>query len=158
MSTASATAVPVAEPPVQAPARGSVTGTVGAPVTDAAAAPSSTAANTVEFSRAARVLAHEARRQRLAAPSFRCPPRVVGVQRTVRRHATGGIVAVQVRDRPWAAVLADMIEGVVVVNRLVPPDADRVRTALWQVVQTTWPSLGAVPAEADVTSGMPRVA
>ena len=67
-------------------------------------------------------------------PSFRCPPRVVGVQRTLRRHAGGAVVAVQVRGRPWAAVLADMIEGVVVVNRLAPPAADRSRTELWEAI------------------------
>lgn len=92
------------------------------------------AGTTVEFSHAARVLAREARQHGLVAPSYRCPPRVVGVQRTLRRHAGGAVVAVQVRGRPWVAVLADMIEGVVVVNRLAPPAADRVRTDLWQAV------------------------
>ena len=89
---------------------------------------------TVDFSHAARLLAREARRQGLVAPSYRCPPRVVGVQRTLRRHAGGAVVAVQVRGRPWAAVLADMIEGVVVANQLMPPDANRVRTELWQAI------------------------
>jgi hypothetical protein len=32
------------------------------------------------------------------------------------------------------AVLSDMIEGVVVANRLQPPHADRLRTELWKVV------------------------
>ena len=93
----------------------------------------------VEFSQAARLLAREARQRRLVAPSFRCPPRVVGVQRTVRRHAGGAVVAVQLRDRPWVAVLADMIEGVVVANRLTPPDADRLRTDLWSAIGAEWP-------------------
>ena len=52
-------------------------------------------------------------------------------QRTVRRHSQGAVVAVQVKDRPWLAVLGDMIEGVVVANRLTPPQADRVRDQLW---------------------------
>jgi len=89
---------------------------------------------TVDFSHAARLLAREARRMGLVAPSYRCPPRVVGVQRTMRRHPGGAVVAVQVRGRPWAAVVSDMIEGVVVVNRLVPPAADRARTELWQAI------------------------
>jgi len=32
------------------------------------------------------------------------------------------------------AVLADMIDGVVVANRLRPPEADRVRAALWDAL------------------------
>jgi hypothetical protein len=94
---------------------------------------------TVDFSHAARLLALHARRHGLVAPSYRCPPRVVGVQRTLRRHAGGAVVAVQVRGRPWVAVVADMIEGVVVVNRLAPPDADRIRTELWQAIGSPLP-------------------
>ena len=43
-------------------------------------------------------------------------------------------MAVRVRGRPWPAVLADMIEGIVVVNDLTPPRATRVRTELWEEV------------------------
>ena len=88
----------------------------------------------LEFAHAARLLAGAARRLGLMAPSYRCPPKVVGVQRTVRRHSQGAVVAVQVKDRPWLAVLGDMIEGVVVANRLTPPQADRVRDQLWEAV------------------------
>lgn len=94
---------------------------------------------TVDFSHAARLFALHARRHGLVAPSYRCPPRVIGVHRTLRRHAGGAVVAVQVRGRPWAAVLADMIEGVVVVNRLAPPAADRIRTELWQAIGSPVP-------------------
>jgi hypothetical protein len=45
------------------------------------------------------------------------------------------MVAVRLRDRPWPAVLADMIEGVVVVNRLVGVDADELRSLLWAAVE-----------------------
>jgi len=90
-------------------------------------------ASTVEFATAARNLAREARRRRLVGPSFRCPPRLVGVDRTIRRHDDGAIVSVRLRGRPWAAVLADMIEGVVVANRLQPPHADRLRSDLWEL-------------------------
>jgi hypothetical protein len=41
---------------------------------------------------------------------------------------------VRVKGRPQAAVLADMIEGIVVSNGLVAPDADRLRSELWSVV------------------------
>jgi hypothetical protein len=57
----------------------------------------------------------------------------VGVDRTIRRRADGVIISVRMRDRPWLAVLADMIEGVVVANQLAPPRSDRLRTELWQV-------------------------
>lgn len=90
-------------------------------------------ATSVDFASAARTLTREARRQGLVGPSFRCPPRLVGVDRTLRRRADGAIVAVRLRGRPWVAVLADMIEGVIVANQLTPPRADRVRASLWSV-------------------------
>ncbi len=88
----------------------------------------------VDFAHAARLLGREARCRGLVAPSYRCPPRIVGVQRSVRRFPTGVVVAVQLKGRPWLAVLGDMIEGVVVANRLLPPHADRLRTDLWQAL------------------------
>ena len=104
----------------------------------------------LDFAHAARTLGREARRRGLVAPSFRCPPRIVGAQRSMRRFPKGGaVVAVQLKGRPWLAVLGDMIEGVVVVNRLQPPHADRLRTELWQVVG------GEAPHH---SSPMPRVA
>jgi hypothetical protein len=89
------------------------------------------AATAVDFAAAARTLTREARRRGFVGPSFRCPPRLVGVDRTLRRHGDGVIVAVRLRGRAWPAVLADMIEGVVVTNRLQPPHADRLRNELW---------------------------
>lgn len=68
----------------------------------------------------------------LVGPSFRCPPRLVGVDRTIRRRPDGAIVSVRLRGRPWAAVLADMVEGVVAANRLPALEADRVRAELWR--------------------------
>ena len=91
-------------------------------------------ATTVDFAQAARTLSRAARRLGLDAPSYRCPPRFVGADRTIRRRPDGAVVSVRVKGRPRAAVLADMIEGVVVANRLVTPRADRVRTDLWQVM------------------------
>jgi hypothetical protein len=87
--------------------------------------------STADFATAARTLSSEARRRGLVGPSFRCPPRLVGVDRTIRRRGDGAIVSVRVRGRPWPAVLADMIEGVVVANQLAPPQSDRLRTELW---------------------------
>ena len=103
------------------------------------------AASTVDFAAAARTLTREARTRGLVGPSFRCPPRLVGVDRTLRRHGGGVVVAVRLRGRPWAAVLADMIEGVVVANRLQPPHADRLRNELWAAT-------GIQPANRPVTA------
>jgi hypothetical protein len=108
--------------------------------------PSPTSGTAVDFSRAARVLSREARARGLLVPGFRCPPRVVGVHRTLRRQQNGAVVAVQVRGRPWFVVVADMIEGVVVANSLKPPAADRLRTELWSVVATELPQALAPPA------------
>jgi hypothetical protein len=89
-------------------------------------------ASAVDFAAAARTLTREARRRGLVAPGYRCPPRLVGVDRTIRRRPDGAaVVSVRLRGRPWVAVLADMIEGVVVANRLSPPQSDRLRAELW---------------------------
>jgi hypothetical protein len=105
----------------------------------------------MQFSHVARTLARETRRRGLVTPGFRCPPRIVGTQRTVRRHGGGVTIAVQLKGRPFAAVVADMVEGVVVANRLTPPHADRVRTELWQVLSAELPEFAAaVPASERV--------
>jgi hypothetical protein len=85
------------------------------------------------FADAARVLSDSAHALDLVVPGFRTPPRIVGMDRTLRRgpDGVGGVVAVRLRDRPFTAVVSDMIEGVIAINRLMPPDADRVRHALW---------------------------
>ena len=80
------------------------------------------------------MLGSEARRRGLVVPGFRCPPRIVGVDRSIRHHRNGAVVAVRVKGRPFVAVLADMIEGVVAANHLRPPEADRLRSELWLAV------------------------
>ena len=87
--------------------------------------------STIRFADAARVLTRAARRRGLVGPSFRCPPRLVGVDRTLRRRSGAPVVAVRVRGRPWPVVLGDMIEGVIVANALPAPAATRLRTELW---------------------------
>lgn len=92
-------------------------------------------ASSVRFAHAARALGDAARERGLVVPAFRSPPRLVDVDRTIRRRRDGGAtVSVRLRGRPWSAVLGDMVEGVVVANRLAGADAMRVRTALWEVV------------------------
>jgi hypothetical protein len=87
--------------------------------------------STVRFAQAVQALGRCARRLGLVAPSFRSPPRLVGVQRSIKRWDGGATVAVVVRGRPWPAVQSDLIEGVVAANTLVPPDSDRARAELW---------------------------
>jgi len=108
---------------------------------------------TVMFAEAAKVLSAAARAHGLVAPSFRTPPRLVGLDRTVRRHPKGGAVAVRVRDRPWPAVVADMIDGVVALNRLGSARANRARADLWDAVLSDGARLSS-----DMPAGPRRVA
>jgi hypothetical protein len=91
-------------------------------------------ATTTRFAEAARSLARAARVVGASCPSFRSPPRRTGVDRTIKRWDGGATVAVRLKGRAWPAVLADMVEGVVVANRLAGPAADELRTALWDAV------------------------
>lgn len=76
-------------------------------------------------------MAAEARRHGLAVPGFRSPPRLAGVDRTIRWSADGTcMVAVRVRGRDVADVIADMVEGVLVANRLTGQAAVGWRLAL----------------------------
>ena len=87
------------------------------------------------FAATVRTLAAAARARGLAVPGFRSPPRVPGADRTVRRTADGrSTVAVVVKGRPHQAVVADMIEGIVIANDLDGTEATRVRTRLWEAV------------------------
>jgi hypothetical protein len=91
--------------------------------------------DTATFTCAAQLLSAVAGRYGLVAPGFRSPPRVVGVQRTIRRRQGGGVVAVAIKGRPLAGVLADMIEGIVVLNELSVGESCTLRTALWEEVE-----------------------
>lgn len=91
---------------------------------------------TTKFTAAARVLAQRAAELNLVVPGFRSPPRIVGVNRSIRRarDGEGGVVAVRIADRPFTAAVGDMIEGVLFINRLEPAEADRIRTQLWRTM------------------------
>lgn len=90
----------------------------------------------LRFSALARLLAAEARRHGLVVPGFRSPPRLAGVERTIRWSAAGTcMVAVRVRDRDVADVIADMVEGVLVANRLTGHAAEGWRVALRAAVE-----------------------
>lgn len=91
---------------------------------------------TAKFTAAARVLAQRAAELDLVVPGFRSPPRIVGVNRSIRRarDGRGGVVAVRLADRPFTAAVGDMIEGVLCINGLDAAEADRVRTQLWRTM------------------------
>ena len=90
---------------------------------------------TARFAHAARTLADEAapvvgaRGPELPVPAPTRRRRSDAAPKTRRRGRP-----VRLRERPWPAVLADMIEGVVATNQLAPPAAMRARTDLWELV------------------------
>jgi hypothetical protein len=84
----------------------------------------------LRFADAAKRLGAATRAADLVVPAFRCPPRVAGVVRTIRRYPGGAVVSVVIRDRLWDEVAGDMVEGVVVVNGLEGEAALRMRTTL----------------------------
>ena len=101
------------------------------------------------FAEAGRRLAAAAAVMELQVPAFRTPPRVAGLDRTIRRGADGSmLVSVRSRGRSWTAVLADMIEGVVRANDLSPHEAARLRNELWRATE----NIETAPAEAAAES------
>jgi hypothetical protein len=87
--------------------------------------------SSLRFADAVRVLAVEARSLGLAVPGFRSPPRLVGADRSLRRRPNAvPAIAVRLTGRPWEAVVADMVEGVVVANGLSGHRAAEVRRRL----------------------------
>jgi hypothetical protein len=110
-----------------------------------------TGAPVLWFADAARRLGAATRAGGLVVPAFRCPPRVPGATRTIRRYPGGSVVSVTLRGRARDEVAADMVEGVIVVNRLEGEAALRFRTALLEAT-------GAhpqPPAPSDVPSTPP---
>ncbi len=92
--------------------------------------------NALDFAHAARSLRCAAGLRDLVVPDFVSPPRRADLNRSIRRRGEAGdnlppVVAVRLRGRPREAVLADMVEGIVVANRLSNARADLVRSALW---------------------------
>lgn len=89
----------------------------------------------LRFAATVRTLGAAARGRGLVVPGFRSPPKLAGAERTMHRRADGSAtVSVVIRGRPYQAVTADLIEGIVVVNDLGGAEATRVRTHLWEAV------------------------
>jgi len=87
----------------------------------------------VQFSETVRQVVTLARRQGLRPPVFRSPPRLDGVDRSIRRRPNGTVVvAVRRAGRPLAAIQSDVIDGVVAANALHGAAADKFRHAAWE--------------------------
>ena len=82
------------------------------------------------FADVARRLGAATHEASLAVPAFRCPPRVPGADRTIRRYPGGAVVSVKLRDRPFADIVTDMVDGVLAANRVPPAEALRLRSLL----------------------------
>ncbi len=97
----------------------------------------------LQFAATVRTIGAAARERGLELPGFRSPPRRPGMERTLRWAPDGSAtVAVAVKGRPYQAVVADLIEGVVIVNHLSGIDATRTRTALWEAVVSAHAAAG----------------
>lgn len=95
------------------------------------------AMTSLDFAQAARLIGRECRVRGLSAPSFRSPPRIVGQLRSIRRVPPfGTVVAVAIRGRSKADVIADLIEGAIAANDLDGEVADRLRSALTNTLLT----------------------
>ena len=110
-------------------------------------------ATSLRFAAAARALGRGARRAELTVPGFRSPPRLSGVDRSLRRRGDTATVAIRLRGRPWMAVVSDMVEGVVAANLLEGPLADQARAQLWSSLETD----GLLPPPPPAPPGRPVV-
>lgn len=110
------------------------------------------------FADAARRLGAATRAAGLVVPAFRCPPRTPGVPRTVRRYPGGAVVSVVLAGRRAEEVAIDMVEGVMVVNRLEGDAALRFRTTLLEATRTSSGPSDAPGPDAPETTTPPAAA
>lgn len=109
----------------------------------------------VQFAEAGRLIASSTRRAGFVAPTFRSPPRSRGRDRALRRRADGAVtVAVRITERPFVAVVADMVDGTIAANRLQGAQADFLRNELWVSLNASPGALDASPV--DITIAEPE--
>jgi len=94
-------------------------------------------APSLRFSIVAKVISEVCARCGLEVPGFKSPPRSADLDRTTRRQSSGSVVAVRIKDRPFEAVIADMIEGVILCNDLCVAKAGKLRNIMWSAVIQT---------------------
>ena len=146
-SSAPSTSTPRRSRPLRA-----VTDTDRADGRSAHPAPPRTSA--AQFSECVRVIVTLARRRGLRPPTFRSPPRIDGVDRSIQRRRNGSVlVAIRREDRPFAAIQGDVIEGVVAANQLQGEPADRFRRAAWTALEGSGD--GRPPAQSRSVSSEP---
>ena len=89
-----------------------------------------------DFASLGRILTDAAGHHGVEAPGFRSPPRLAGIRRSVTRNLDGTVtVAVVVRGRPTTAVMADMIDGVVLSSGLEGAERREFHDQLWHAGQ-----------------------
>jgi len=95
----------------------------------------------------------------MSVPVFRSPPGLPGVDRSLRRAASGAvIVAVRLGDRPVASVHADVIDGVLAANGLCGTEADRFRRAAWRALDGAPAPRSRVPSRGEEVADPPSTA
>lgn len=111
----------------------------------------------LDFGAAARSLARAAHLRGLVVPVFASPPSRPDLHRSIRRRNGSPVVSIRLGDRPRGAVLADMIEGIVVANYLEDSKADLVRSALWLAIdgEGTEDDAGALTLRTEVAATAP---
>ena len=111
----------------------------------------------LDFGAAARSLARAAHLRGLVVPVFASPPSRRDLHRSIRRRNGSPVVSIRLGDRPRGAVLADMIEGIVVANYLEDSKADLVRSALWLAIDGEGEEgdVGALTLRTDVAAIAP---
>lgn len=74
-------------------------------------------ATSLWFATVVRQLGVSCREHGMTCPGFRSPPKIPGVDRTLRHRPDGGwVVSVTLRGRPRSRVLSDMIRGTLAAN------------------------------------------
>lgn len=97
-----------------------------------------------------RALAAAARSLDLNVPSFQSPPRSDQLDRSIQRRPPDDcVVAVRVRGRPFGAVVADAIEGIVVCNEVSAAVAGEVRDELWRAAEQVGAGIGDISPPAN---------
>lgn len=113
----------------------------------------------MQFARVARALGEAASRGGLVVPAFRSPPRQTGVRRAMQRRTDGSVtVSVALRDRPWLAVQADMIDGVLAANEFTDAQRGEWRDRLFGALTIVDVSISTGDGRGADSEGVPQAA
>lgn len=87
--------------------------------------------SSLRFAESVRILSGVARQRGLTVPAFRSPPSDPTCDRSIRRRWGGAVVAVRLSGRPFTAVQADLIDGIIAVNEVSRGEQVEVRREMW---------------------------